>query len=389
MTKPRTYNGKRDPNGDSGYGWWYTDPDQRYRYELPPPYAKYQSWNPYLWRRDQPPPFWMYGDDKKYHFEFKKDWEKWYKGESKDWWNKHVPPEFKKKVNDLVENKVQKVSKDLKRKQERLERDNILSMQKSIADKNKEEHNKSVKKDLKQQRYLEEIYRLKNKIKDQELAEDLRHNYVYQILFENWKNKHKATAPYNRRSLILPVIDDPDRTGKNEWLNLEENHVVFPSGDEIDKMKLDIDFFDVDKFHKMNVDRISKLGRAENPADTRHKYDIEQLDDHLFGNLNKERQKDQDPNIQINPMYSQKRDFSEGGRFYSSKGDDGPDRKIHASTLKSNGGYDTLSRASDTMSKSVKFNDRGPEGGSSVLKRPQNGKYFYQSPFKTAAKMME
>ena len=117
----------------------------------------------------------------------------------------------------------------------------------------------------------------------------MRHNYVYQILFENWKRKHKATAPYNRRSLILPVLYDKDRTGRNEWLDLEEDHIVFPSSDEIDKMKLDIDFFDVDRFHKLNVDRISNLGKAGKKIDDRQKFDINELDEKLFGNLEREK----------------------------------------------------------------------------------------------------
>lgn len=116
------YKGKRDPNKESsGYGWWYADPEQQYRYELPPPGVRYQNWNPYLWRRDQPPPFWMYGADKKYHWEFKKEWEKWYKGESKDWWNKFVPRDFKGKVEDLVNTKLKRLSMDLNTKERGLQ----------------------------------------------------------------------------------------------------------------------------------------------------------------------------------------------------------------------------------------------------------------------------
>lgn len=386
--KNGVYNGKRDPNKESDYGWWYGDPNQNYRYDLPPPYVRYQNWNPYLWRRDQPPPFWMYGDDKKYHWEFKKEWEKWYKGESKKWWDKFVPKDFKGKVDDLVNEKLRTLTTDLNNKER--------TLQNQITDL----RNRETKGDVKSQRYLEEIHRLKNKIKDQELAEDLRHNYVYQILFENWKKKHKASAPYNRRSLILPVLEPSDRTGKNEWLDLEEDHLVFPSSEDIDKMKLDIDFFDVDKFHKMNVKRITKLGKAENPADKRFKYDIDQLDDKLFGKLDDEREKNNDIHaFEINPMYSGKKNKSRkaidstedtGDRFYYGKESSMNDKKVHASTLRSDGGYDTFSRASDGdfLTKSVRFDNKQTDN-MSAMKRPDNRKYFYQSPFKTAAKMMQ
>ena len=88
-------------------------------------------------------------------------------------------------------------------------------------------------------------------------------------------------------------------------------------------------------------------------------------------------------------MYSSKGNLSSDSRFYEGK-DDG--KKVYANTLRSDGGYDTLSRASEadtiTIPKSVRFDDRKKDGESSVLKRPDNDKYFYQSPFKTAAKMM-
>lgn len=57
-------------------------------------------------------------------------------------------------------------------------------------------------------------------------------------------------------------------------------------------MKLNIDFFDVDKFHKLNVDRISKLKHTKKkPEDDRFKYDINELDDKLFGKLDEDYQK--------------------------------------------------------------------------------------------------
>jgi hypothetical protein len=74
--RDNTYKGKRDPNSTKeDYGWWYGIADEKdrppYYFDLPPPWIKHQNWNPYLWRRDQPPPFWMHGDDKKWHWEFK------------------------------------------------------------------------------------------------------------------------------------------------------------------------------------------------------------------------------------------------------------------------------------------------------------------------------
>lgn len=98
-------------------------------------------------------------------------------------------------------------------------------------------------------------------------------------------------APYNRKETKLPDLQDDDRTRRNEWLDFDEEKIVFPSPEEIDKMKLNIDFFDVDKFHKLNVDRISKLKHnKKKPEDDRFQYDINQLDDKLFGKLDEEYQ---------------------------------------------------------------------------------------------------
>ena len=156
--RKNTYNGKRDPNAKSGdYGSWYGIPDEEdrppYYHDLPPPRLKHQDWNPYLWRRDQPPPFWMHGKDKKRHWEFKKEWERWYKGDSKDWWNKFIPDDFKGKVEDLVNNKIQKVANDLTEKERAL-----YNNMNTLRNTNKTD-------DVKKKRYLEEIQRLKNKIR--------------------------------------------------------------------------------------------------------------------------------------------------------------------------------------------------------------------------------
>ena len=91
----------------------------------------------------------MHGDDKKWHWEFKKEWERWYKGESKDWWDKFVPKNFKGKVEDLVNNKINKLADDLNEK-ERVVQDQITDLRNSKSSDG-----------VKIQRYLEEINRLK------------------------------------------------------------------------------------------------------------------------------------------------------------------------------------------------------------------------------------
>jgi hypothetical protein len=56
--------------------------------------------------------------------------------------------------------------------------------------------------------------------------------------------------------MMLPELQDDYRTKKDEWLNFDEKQLVFPSPDEIDKMKLQTDFFNIDEFHDLNVERL-------------------------------------------------------------------------------------------------------------------------------------
>lgn len=185
----------------------------------------------------------------------------------------------------------------------------------------------------------------------------------------------------------MPDLQDETRTRRDEWLEFDEENIKFPSPEEIDKLNLDVDFFDVDKFHNLNLQRLEKLGKPKKEEDKRFKFDINQLDDNLFGKLDTERQKSYN-DIDINPMYSSNNEKPQNNRYNS---DQYEDKRIYASTLKSNGGYDTLSRASDGIleeRKSVKFEDSQPSHNQSVMNRSSDKKYQYQSPFKIASKMI-
>lgn len=183
---------------------------------------------------------------------------------------------------------------------------------------------------------MEEVHRLKNKIKDQELQEDLRHNYVYQILFENWKKKHKALAPYGRKEMKLPDLEDDDRTRRDEWLEFDEEKIKFPSPEEIDKMNIKDDFFDVDKFHELNVKRLDKLGKPKKEEDKRFKFDIDQLDDKLFGRLDEEKEKASNNQFEVRQMYSTKdnKSYTQRDNHRENPRDSYNDKKIYADTLK-------------------------------------------------------
>ncbi|CAI2387338.1 unnamed protein product [Moneuplotes crassus] len=372
--RSNTYKGKRDPNAKSGdYGHWYNIPDEKDRppayFDLPPPWIKHQDWNPYLWRRDKPPPFWMYGKDKKRHWEFKKEWERWYKGESKDWWNKFVPDDFKGKVEDLVNEKIKKVSNDLTEKE------------RALYDEIKTLKNTTRSDDVQKKRYLEEIQRLKNKVKEKETEEDLRHNYVYQILFENWKKNNKSVSPYHSKDMKLPDLTKEDRGRNQEWLEIDEK-MEFPSAEEIERMNISDNFFDVDRFHELNVSRLKKLPKKEKGQKQEQKFDVNTLDDDLFGKLDSDVQMQENDSIEVKPMYSSP----------EKKQDEYGERKIYANSLKSNGEFDsTFARDTDQgfvdMKNSVRFRGSNVRNNS-VFNRDGDRSSKYQSPLKIASKML-
>lgn len=57
------------------------------------------------------------------------------------------------------------------------------------------------------EKHLEQIRKLKNKIKDQELSEDLRNNYAYLIMFNNWKKKKEGMGEQPKGYFGKPEIE--------------------------------------------------------------------------------------------------------------------------------------------------------------------------------------
>ena len=94
-------------------------------------------------------------------------------------------------------------------------------------------------------------------------------------------------------------------------------------------MDLDINFFDVDQFHELNVKRLEKLGKPKKNEDKRYKFDINLLDDKLFGKLDTEHQENEKTNFSVKPMYTNEiKDEGTQNRRY------GGEKKVYASTLK-------------------------------------------------------
>jgi hypothetical protein len=75
--------------------------------------------------------------------------------------------------------------------------------------------------DDQRQKDLEEIRKLKNRIKDQELADDLKNNYAYLIMFNNFKKKKEAMGDPPNETWGKPQMGRDPHTRRNPWTETE------------------------------------------------------------------------------------------------------------------------------------------------------------------------
>ena len=97
------------------------------------------------------------GPDSKWHWEFNKHWEQFYKGEGEEWWLRFVPRKVRDRIDYQVKMQVRKMEKDLRSKEDELERK--LAKMRNADREHQDER----------ERHLEQIRKLKNRIKDSEL----------------------------------------------------------------------------------------------------------------------------------------------------------------------------------------------------------------------------
>ena len=95
-----------------------------------------------------------------------------YKGDMKSWWDKYVPANVAAKISTMVTDQLTAMQKKLDNQE--------LSLQKEIT-RLKTEANSSDEERLK---VLNNLRNAKKKLTDQQLQEDLRHNYIYHIILD-------------------------------------------------------------------------------------------------------------------------------------------------------------------------------------------------------------
>ena len=97
----------------------------------------------------------------------------------KSWWDKYVPADIASKISTMVTDQITLMQKKLDHQE--------LSLQKEITKLKRE----ATDTDNERLKALNNLRNAKKKLTDQQLQEDLRHNYIYHILFNNWKMREK------------------------------------------------------------------------------------------------------------------------------------------------------------------------------------------------------
>lgn len=257
---------KRDGNDE--YGWWYGGP-QTDRYQN-------RRYDRNLWDRAPLPPSlpWQVSDNQVHVNSGNKgdtvDPVAFYKGDMKDWWDKFVPANVAAKISTMVTDQLTSMQKKLDHQE--------LNMQRQIT-KLTTEANSSDNERLK---VLNNLRNAKKKLTDQQLQEDLRHNYIYHILFNNWKMREKMLDKdldkLPSRQLFPAFKDNYATIGERiNWGELasdsqklvshldpvSNDYLQFPSVDDVAKQDVEVNFFDVERINHANFERLKDLSEMK------------------------------------------------------------------------------------------------------------------------------
>lgn len=163
-----------------------------------------------------------------------------------------------------------------------------------------------VDKDRERSIALQELQDLKLKLKNQQLDEDIRHNYMYHILFKNWKARERnikngdmERKPYQHVFPDLEKVDFrlpenfkidemlSDNKGKLDFIAydyLPNEHDVYTIKNDVED-QVDVDLNNIDRLNKVNKRRLFDIDK-DMPRSSTPDYD--ELDKNLFSFLDKE-----------------------------------------------------------------------------------------------------
>ena len=116
-------------------------------------------------------------------------------------------------------------------------------------------------------RHEEQIRRLRARIKEQGMEDDLKNNYLYWMMFYKWKKQKEDLGEPMKAVWGNPNFNNAPpnhRKLENEWTDeTEELNLIFPDEAEIDNMDIHLDMFDVERFNSINDERKKNITELE------------------------------------------------------------------------------------------------------------------------------
>ena len=106
---------------------------------------------------------------------------RWYTGKNQNWQDKFNPQDTAKQIQEMTVKEIANMKKRMGVQQ----RDAQAELVRLI--------NERGKSDKERFKYLESLKKVKKDLLDNQMKEDMRHNYLYHILMDNYQVKDNAT----------------------------------------------------------------------------------------------------------------------------------------------------------------------------------------------------
>ncbi|CDW87729.1 rcc1 and btb domain-containing protein [Stylonychia lemnae] len=227
----------------------------------------------------------------------------WQKGvmdpvQSQMYWDngKYIPSDINEKVKEIIQREV-KIMKG------KMQQDEVamLEQMKLLKDQTKDTDKARI-------RALDHLKKIKSKLHKQQVKEDMRHNYIYDVLFQRWQDRERKLEDKYKK---FPAVNSfPIELRKTE-VNLKrklkkegelpsdskviQNNSIkimddmwpqLPTLDDFCKEKMNQDIFKAESLNKVNARRLQDLDKFQLSQDA-----LDKIDNQMFDFLNRESNK--------------------------------------------------------------------------------------------------
>eukprot|EP00347_Sterkiella_histriomuscorum_P013621 403364019 len=220
---------------------------------------------------------------------------KWDVVKQQHYWDngKYIPEDIGVKVKEII-------NKEVLMMKGKMQRDEVSMLEqiKSLKDQTKETDKARIKA-------LENLKKIKSKLHKQQVKEDMRHNYIYDVLFERWKDRERKledkyqkfpavnSFPMELRKTEFHMKQKTKKPGElpSDSKVLQNTSVkamddMWPQMSTLDDYcneKVNQDIFRAENLNKVNARRLHDLDKFQLSDDA-----LEKIDNGMFDFLNRE-----------------------------------------------------------------------------------------------------